>query len=110
MPIESVATHPPEILVEWEFPIDRLAPVDSRYRTRLAALPPVSSHRLELVVDKDSGYEMVGQPEKEPFVPFFTGEQWPETTFFGSRNISLKEKVAAGSGAQSTLTDPHGTS
>lgn len=92
-PIGSFAAQAPEILVVWEFPIDRLAPVDGGYRTSLAALLPVTSYRLELVVDEESGFEIVGQPKDQPFVPFFTERHWSERTFFGSCNLPVKERV-----------------
>ena len=91
--IGSFTPRPPEILVVWEFPIDRLAPVDGGYRTSLAALLPVSSYRLELVVDEESGYEIVGQPKNQPFVPFWAGERWPNRTLFGSCQLSVQKKV-----------------
>jgi len=92
-PIGSFAARPPEILVVWEFPLDRLEPVEGGYRTLLAALLPVTSYRLELVVDEDSGYDIVGQPEDQPFVPFFTEKRPTEGTFFGSCNLPVKKKV-----------------
>ena len=78
----------------WEFPIERLEPVEDGYRTRLAALLPVSSYRLELVVDEDSEYETIGESKNGPFVPFFTGKQCPERTLFGSCNIPVRKKVS----------------
>ena len=92
MPIESFRARPPELLVVWEVPIERLTPVDGGYRTTLAALLPVNSYRLELVADEDSGFEIVGQPKGEPFVPFYTGKQSPERTYFGSCNLPVQKE------------------
>ena len=63
-----------------------------RYRTALSTLLPVSYYRLEVVVDEQSGYEAVDQPENQPLVPFY-GEMWSEETFFGSCKRSVQKKV-----------------
>jgi hypothetical protein len=49
--------------------------------------------KTEAVARAFRGGDSRGQPEKEPFVPFFTGKQWPERTFFGSCNLRVKERV-----------------
>ncbi len=92
MPIGSYPPRTPEILVTWEFPVDRLAPVEDGCRTTLSSLLPVSYYRLELVVDAESGYEAVDQTENQPLVPFY-GEMWSEETFFGSCKLSVEKKV-----------------
>jgi hypothetical protein len=92
-PIGSFAAGPPEILVVWEFPIERLAPVDDGYWTSVAALLSVTSYRLELVVDEGSGYEIVGHPKNEPFVPFLVERRRPEKTFFGWCRLPVRKKI-----------------
>ena len=92
MPIGSDSWRTPEVLITWEFPVDSLAPVDGGYRTTLSALLPVIFYRLELVVDEESGYEAVGQPENQPLRPFFS-DTWSEMTYFGSCSLAVQKKV-----------------
>lgn len=92
MPIGSYPWRPPEIIVTWEFPADSLAPVDGGYRTSLSALLPVGSYRLELVLDEESGYRVVGDPERQRLAPFSSETRF-ERTFFGSCHLLVQKKV-----------------
>ncbi|MFC1597258.1 hypothetical protein ACFL5Q_04885 [Planctomycetota bacterium] len=92
MPIEPAPARTIEILVTWEFPVDRLASVGGGYRTTLSALLPVSFYRLELVVDEESGYEAVGQLENQPLGRFFSN-RWSEETHFGACSLGVRKKV-----------------
>ena len=64
---------------------------------------PVDAYRLEVVVDDQSGYEVVGQPEKRRVVPFYAKDQI-DTTYFGSCQISVQKKAEAARKRRPTKT------
>jgi hypothetical protein len=94
LPIGSYPWRPFEILVSWEFSVGCLAPVEDGYRTTLSPLLPVSSYRLEVVADDESGYEILGQPAVRRLVPFNSGTQLEEEAFFGSCHIGVRKTVS----------------
>jgi hypothetical protein len=91
LPIGSYPSKPFEISVNWDLPIDSLAIQDGGYRTTLCSLLPVSSYRLEVSVDDESGYEVAGPTEHRNLVPFNSGTQLEERAFFGSCHIGVRK-------------------
>jgi hypothetical protein len=91
LPIGWSPRRPPEILVTWEFPLDYFVTVEGGYCAVLCALMPVDSYRLEVLVDEESGYELVGRPESRRLLSY--SKKRPDTTFFGYCEIGVHKKA-----------------
>jgi len=77
--------------VGWTFPMDALLRMDRGFRTTLTSLLPVDSYSLDVVLDPDSGFEVIDEPGAHEIHPF-SGSGRPPRQLFGSCGIWIREK------------------
>ncbi len=58
------------IEIAWTFPVDALTPEEKGFRARLSSLLPTSRYRLDVILDPNSGFELIGTPGKDRYTPY----------------------------------------
>lgn len=73
----------------WTMPLDSLQKTQEMFRTELAAMIPVVSFKLTIVLDDNCGYVFSEDPSQWKFVPFSWNSDAPKS-YFGSCGVPIE--------------------